>query len=324
MATGTAIQEICGAGAANHTEDPAHAEPDPTNGSLVKGIVLAGGTGTRLYPLTSATSKQLLAIYDKPMVYYPLSVLMLAGIRDILIISTPAVVPLMRRLFGDGKQLGLNLSYAEQKEPRGIAEAFLIGAGHIGNDSSALILGDNLFHGAGFSRVLQSTAESVAGCTLFGYHVADPERYGIAEVDEKGTLLSIDEKPRRPRSNQAITGLYFYDNDVVGLARELVPSARDELEITDINLAYLRQGRTELIRLSRGYTWMDCGTHDALLAAGQYVQVIEKRQGVRIACLEEIALRMGFIDAETCYQLGVGMRQSDYGRHLTEIAYSLD
>lgn len=290
----------------------------------MKGIILAGGTGSRLYPLTLATSKQLLAIYNKPMVYYPLSVLMLAGIRDILIISNPAVVPLMRGLLGDGSQLGLNLSYAEQPEPRGIAEAFLIGAGHIGDDSSALILGDNFFHGAGFWQVLQGAVRSAQGCTLFGYTVSDPEHYGIAEVDDKGALISIQEKPGQPRSNVAITGLYFYDSEVVGIARGLRPSERGELEITDVNREYLRQGRVDLVRLSRGYTWMDCGTHDALLAASQYVQVIEKRQGVRVACLEEIALRMGFIDADSCYQLGAGMPRSEYGRYITEIAYAPD
>ncbi len=290
----------------------------------MKGIILAGGTGTRLYPLTLATSKQLLAVYDKPMLYYPLSVLMLAGIRDILIISNPEVVPHMRHLLDDGSRLGLNISYAEQKEPNGIAEAFLIGAGHIGYDRSALILGDNLFHGAGFYNILQREARSDHGCTLFGYAVSDPERYGIAETDDAGRLVSIDEKPRQPRSNQAITGLYFYDNDVVDIAAGLSPSARGELEITDVNQEYLRQGRAAMVPLSRGYTWMDCGTHDALLAASQYVQVIQERQGVRVACLEEIALRMGFIDADACYELGAGMRQSDYGRYLTEIAYALD
>ncbi|MGW4461152.1 glucose-1-phosphate thymidylyltransferase RfbA [Micromonospora sp. NPDC004704] len=290
----------------------------------MKGIILAGGTGSRLYPLTLATSKQLLAVYNKPLVYYPLSALMLAGIRDIMIISTPSTVPLMRALLGDGSQLGLRISYATQEEPRGIAEAFVIGADHIGPDPVALILGDNLFHGAGFAQRLQQCVASLDGCTLFGYPVSDPSRYGIGEIDENGMLVSIEEKPLRPRSNSAITGLYFYDNEVVDIARRLTPSARGELEITDVNLEYLKQGRARLIRLSRGNTWFDCGTHDSLLAASQYVQVIEKRQGVRVACLEEIALRMGFIDAETCYQLGVGMRQSDYGQYLTQIAYALD
>lgn len=290
----------------------------------MKGIVLAGGSGTRLFPLTLATSKQLLAIYNKPMVYYPLSVLMLAGIREILVISTPTAVPMMRSLLGDGSALGLELSYAEQSEPRGIAEAFLIGADHIGDDDAALILGDNVFHGAGFPDLLRQSRETLDGCALFGYPVSDPERYGIGEVDAAGKLVSIEEKPLRPRSNSAITGLYFYDNEVVEIARGLSPSARGELEISDVNREYLKQGRAELVWLGRGYTWFDCGTHDSLLAASQYVQVIEKRQGVRVACLEEIALRMGFIDADACYQLGVDMRQSDYGRYLTEIAYALD
>ncbi|MFC4587105.1 glucose-1-phosphate thymidylyltransferase RfbA [Sphaerisporangium corydalis] len=290
----------------------------------MKGIVLAGGDGTRLFPLTLATSKQLLAIYNKPMVYYPLSVLMLAGIRDILIISTPSAVPIMRSLLGDGSKLGLNLSYAVQDEPRGIAEAFLIGADHIGGDSSALILGDNVFHGAGFPELLRRTRDTLDGCTLFGYSVADPERYGIGEVDAEGMLVSIEEKPARPRSNNAITGLYFYDEQAVEIARGLTPSARGELEITDLNLAYLRQGRAKLVELSGAFNWFDCGTHDSLLAASQFVQFIEKHQGERVGYLEEIALRMGFIDAEACYQLGAGMRQSNYGRYLTEIAYALD
>lgn len=290
----------------------------------MKGIVLAGGTGSRLSPLTLATSKQLLAVYNKPLVYYPLSVLMLAGVRDIMIISTPATAPLMRDLLGDGSQLGLRLSYAVQDEPRGIAEAFIIAADHIGSDTTALILGDNVFHGAGFSQLLHRSAATLDGCTLFGYPVSDPERYGIGEVDRAGMLVSIEEKPRRPRSNNAITGLYFYDHEVVEVARRLTPSTRGELEITDVNLEYLRQGRAKLIQLSRGYTWLDCGTHDSLLAASQYVQVIEKRQGVRVACLEEIALRMGFIDADACYRLGASMQESDYGRYLIEIAYALD
>ncbi|WP_344920161.1 glucose-1-phosphate thymidylyltransferase RfbA [Streptosporangium oxazolinicum] len=290
----------------------------------MKGIVLAGGNGTRLFPLTSVTSKQLLAVYNKPMAYYPLSVLMLAGVRDILIISTPSTVPVMRNLLGDGSQLGLNLSYAVQQEPRGIAEAFLIGADHIGDDSSALILGDNVFHGPGFAELLREARESLDGCTLFGYPVPDPDRYGIGEVDRAGRLVSIEEKPPRPRSNTAITGLYLYDNEVVEIARGLAPSPRGELEITDVNLEYLRRGRAKLIGLSRGHTWFDCGTHDSLLAAGQYVRFVEKYRGERVACLEEIALRMGFIDAEACYRLGAGMRHSTYGRHLTEIAYALD
>ncbi|WP_093262977.1 glucose-1-phosphate thymidylyltransferase RfbA [Thermostaphylospora chromogena] len=289
----------------------------------MKGIVLAGGNGTRLFPLTSATSKQLLAVYNKPMVYYPLSVLMSIGVRDILLISTPSTVPVLRDLLGDGSRLGLNLSYAVQAQPRGIAEAFLIGADHIGDDDTALILGDNVFHGAGLPELLRHAVETLDGCTLFGHPVSDPGRYGIGEVDTAGRLISIEEKPRHPRSDIAITGLYLYDNEVVDIARRLVPSPRGELEITDVNREYLRRGRARLVRLGHDHTWFDCGTPDSLLAAGQYVQFIEKYQGERVACLEEIALRMGFIDAETCYRLGSGMAQSDYGRYLTEIAYAL-
>jgi glucose-1-phosphate thymidylyltransferase len=288
----------------------------------MKGIVLAGGHGTRLYPLTLATSKQLLAVYDKPLVYYPLSVLMLAGIQDILVISTPASVPALQTLLGDGSRLGLDISYAAQPEPRGIAEAFLIGERHIDNQPSALILGDNVFHGAGFPQLLQDSRRSVDGCVLFGYPVSDPERYGIGEVDGAGALVSIEEKPLRPRSNDAITGLYFYDADVVEIARGLTPSDRGELEITDVNLEYLKQGRARLVRLGRGYTWLDAGTHDSLLAASQYVQVIEKRQGVRVACLEEIALRMGFIDADSCTRMGTAIN-NEYGRYLIEIAQTV-
>ncbi|WP_326645880.1 glucose-1-phosphate thymidylyltransferase RfbA [Streptosporangium sp. NBC_01755] len=289
----------------------------------MKGIVLAGGSGTRMYPLTLATSKQLLAIYDKPMVYYPLSVLMLAGMRDILVISTPSSLPALHNLLGDGSHLGLDISYAEQAEPRGIAEAFIIGADYIGNDQTALILGDNVFHGAGFPRILRACRTRLNGCTMFGYPVSDPERYGIGEVDGSGALVSIEEKPLRPRSNDAITGLYFYDNDVVEIARDLVPSPRGELEITDVNQTYLKQGRAHLVRLGRGFTWLDAGTHDSILAASQYVQVIEKRQGVRVACLEEIAVRMGYIDADACHRLGAEMKNSEYGQYLMEIAQSL-
>lgn len=286
----------------------------------MKGIVLAGGSGTRLHPITQAISKQLLPIYDKPMVYYPLSVLMLAGIRDILIISTPVDLPLFHRLLGDGGRLGLQLSYAEQPEPNGLAEAFVIGASFVGDDSVALVLGDNIFYGPGFSRTLQKCAASLDGCVLFGYQVNDPQRYGVGEVDAGGKLISIEEKPVTPRSNRAITGLYFYDNDVVKIARSLTPSARGELEITDVNAHYLRQERATLIDLGRGFAWLDTGTHDSLLEAGQFVQVLEHRQGVRIACLEEIALRMGFIDAGTCYSLGESMAKSGYGQYVMEVA----
>ncbi|WP_062333330.1 MULTISPECIES: glucose-1-phosphate thymidylyltransferase RfbA [Herbidospora] len=288
----------------------------------MKGIVLAGGSGTRMHPLTLATSKQLLAIYDKPMVYYPLSVLMLAGLREILVISTPDNLPLLRRLLRDGSHLGLEITYAEQPEPRGIAEAFVIGADHVGDDEVALILGDNFFHGAGFPRILRASRSRLNGCTMFGYPVSDPERYGIGEVDAEGVLVSIEEKPLRPRSNDAITGLYLYDNDVLEIVRDLVPSDRGELEITDVNKAYLKQGRAHLVRLGRGFTWLDAGTHDSILAAGQYVQTIEKRQGVRVACLEEIALRMGYIDTDACHRLGAEMKNSEYGRYLMEIAES--
>ncbi|MET7395835.1 glucose-1-phosphate thymidylyltransferase RfbA [Dactylosporangium sp. NPDC005572] len=289
----------------------------------MKGIVLAGGSGTRMYPSTLATSKQLLAVYNKPMIYYPLSVLMLAGIREILLISTPPGVAALRTLLGDGSALGLSLSYAEQAEPRGIAEAFLIGEGHIAGDDCALILGDNLLHGAGFPELLRTTREQLDGCTLFGYPVSDPQRYGVGEVDATGALVSIEEKPLRPRSDNAITGLYFYDRDVVDIARDITPSARGELEITDVNLAYLKQGRARLERLGRGFTWLDAGTHDSLLAASQYVQVIENRQGVRVACLEEIALRMGYIGVEDCYRRGADMRNSEYGQYLMVIAQSI-
>jgi len=288
----------------------------------VKGIVLAGGSGTRLHPITQAVSKQLLPVYDKPMIYYPLSVLMLAGIREVLVISTPHDLPMFRRLLGDGAQWGLELSYAEQAEPNGLAEAFIIGAEHIGTDDVALVLGDNIFYGHGFSGQLQQLTPGIDGCVLFGYPVRDPERYGVGEVDGAGMLVSIEEKPVQPRSNQAITGLYFYDNDVVEIARGLQPSPRGELEITDVNLHYLARGKARLVNLGRGFAWLDTGTHDSLLEAGQYVQVIEHRQGVRVACLEEIALRMGFIDADACLALGTAMAKSGYGQYVQEIAKS--
>ncbi|MBB0244946.1 glucose-1-phosphate thymidylyltransferase RfbA [Streptomyces alkaliphilus] len=290
----------------------------------MKGIVLAGGSGTRLFPLTSAMSKQLLPVYNKPMVYYPLSVLMLAGIRDILLISAPDAVPVMRSLLGDGSRLGLNLSYAVQEEPRGIAEALLIGADHIDGDASALVLGDNVFHGTGFPELLRRSRDRLDGCVLFGSPVPDPERYGIAEVDSTGRVVSLEEKPRQPRSHTAITGLYLYDHEAVDIARGITPSPRGELEITDVNLEYLRRGRVTLTELGRGSAWFDCGTHDSLLAAGQYVQYVEQYEGESVACLEEVALRMGFIDVDACHRLGAGMRQSTYGRHLTRIARTPD
>ncbi|QFG24770.1 glucose-1-phosphate thymidylyltransferase RfbA [Actinomadura sp. WMMB 499] len=289
----------------------------------MKGVILAGGSGSRLQPATLVVSKQLLPVSDKPMIYYPLSVLMLAGIRDILIISTPDHLPLFRRLLGDGSRLGLRIDYAAQAEPRGLADAFLVGADHIGDDSVALVLGDNIFHGYSFSELLETAVADVQGCVLFGYPVTDPERYGVGEVDAAGRLLSIEEKPSRPRSNRAITGLYFYDNDVVDIARSLAPSPRGELEITDVNLAYLARGQATLVDLGRGFVWLDAGTPEALLAAGQYVRTIEERQGVRIACIEEIALRKGFIDADTCHRLGAEIANSSYGQYVMAIAKEL-
>ncbi|WP_405582891.1 glucose-1-phosphate thymidylyltransferase RfbA [Streptomyces sp. NBC_01092] len=286
----------------------------------MKGIILAGGHGTRLQPITLGMSKQLLPVYDKPMIYYPLSVLMLAGITDIQIISAPRDLGGFQRLLGDGSDYGLNLTYAEQDEPRGLADAFVIGADHIGDDSVALVLGDNIFHGPGFSGILQDAVVDVDGCVLFGYPVRDPERYGVGEVDGAGNLVSLEEKPARPKSNLAITGLYFYDNDVVDIAKNLRPSARGELEITDVNRVYLERGKAGLISLGRGFAWLDTGTHDALTEAGQYVQILEHRQGVRIACIEEIAWRMGFIDREACHRLGALLAKSSYGRYVMEIA----
>ncbi|ONI82523.1 glucose-1-phosphate thymidylyltransferase [Saccharothrix sp. ALI-22-I] len=286
----------------------------------MKGIVLAGGSGTRLHPITQAVSKQLLPVYDKPMVYYPLSVLMLAGVREVLLISTPVDLPLFRRLLGDGSQFGLSISYAEQAEPNGLAEAFVIGADFIGDDDVSLVLGDNIFYGQGFSKLLQHNAATLDGCVLFGYPVKDPERYGVGEVDGDGRLISIEEKPERPKSNKAITGLYFYDNEVVDIAKSLKPSPRGELEITDVNLAYLRDNRAHLVDLGRGFAWLDTGTHDSMLEAAQFVQVLEHRQGVRIACLEEIALRMGFISAEECYALGAKLAKSGYGQYVMNVA----
>jgi len=288
----------------------------------VKGIILAGGSGTRLHPITRVVSKQLLPVYDKPMVYYPLSVLMLAGIREILVISTPADLPLFRRLLGTGDELGLDICYAEQPQPNGLAEAFVIGRDHVGSDAVALVLGDNIFYGHGLAELLQREARSVDGCTLFGYEVGDAQRYGVAEADAAGRLLSIEEKPARPRSSTAVTGLYFYDSDVVDIAASLTPSARGELEITDVNRAYLDKGSARLVRLGRGMAWLDTGTHDSLIEAGQFVQVLEHRQGVRIACLEEIALRMGYIDAAQACRLGAALGKSGYGQYVMEVARS--
>ncbi len=286
----------------------------------MKGIVLAGGTGTRLHPATIAVSKQLMPVYDKPMIYYPLSTLMLAGIQEILIISTPRDLPAFRSLFGNGAQLGLRIDYAQQERPRGIAEALVLGADHIGDDDVALILGDNIFHGHGLSETLQEHCRAPQGCVLFGYGVSDPHRYGVGEADEHGRLVSLEEKPARPRTNRAITGLYVYDNDVVEIAAGVRPSGRGELEITDVNRVYLDRGRARLVDLGRGFAWLDTGTHDSLLQAGQYVQALEHRQGVRIACLEEIALRMGFIDSEQCAHLGGRFTGTGYGHYVQNVA----
>jgi len=286
----------------------------------MKGIVLAGGSGTRLHPITQAVSKQLLPVYDKPMIYYPLSVLMLAGIRDVLVITTPQDMPTFQRLLGSGNQWGIEISYAEQPQPNGLAEAFIIGESFIGDDDAALVLGDNIFFGADFAAVMHEYVLNMDGAVLFGYPVKDPERYGVGEVDDSGMLISIEEKPAKAKSNRAITGLYFYDNDVVEIAKSLTPSARGELEITDVNLTYLRQGRARLLDLGRGFAWLDTGTHDSLLEAGQFVQVLEHRTGVRIACLEEIALDKGFISADDCYALGRKLAKSGYGDYVMDVA----
>ncbi|WP_031470143.1 glucose-1-phosphate thymidylyltransferase RfbA [Sciscionella sediminilitoris] len=289
----------------------------------MKGIVLAGGTGTRLHPITLPVSKQLLPVGNKPMIYYPISVLMVAGVQDILLITRPADVPMFRTLLGDGTHLGLNISYAEQPHPRGIAEALIIGADHIGQEHCALVLGDNIFHGTRFGRLLQSETRTMDGCTLFGYRVPDPERYGVGVTDEDGRLIAIEEKPSSPRSDLAITGLYLYDNEAVDIAKNIRPSARGELEITDVNRIYLQRDRAKLVDLGRGFAWLDTGTPESLLQAGQYVSMLEERQGVQIACLEELALRMGFIDAESCHRLGERMAGSGYGRYLMSIAREL-
>ncbi len=284
-----------------------------------KGIILAGGAGTRLYPATSIICKQLLPVYDKPMIYYPLSTLMLAGIREILIISTPEATPLFERLLGDGHALGLKLSYQVQAQPNGLAQAFVLGADFIGEDPVCLILGDNIFYGQGFGRMLQEATAST-GATVFGYYVRDPERFGVVDFDAAGRAVSIEEKPAKPKSNYAVTGLYFYDNDVVRIARELKPSARGEYEITDVNKAYLAQGRLNVKLLGRGFAWLDTGTHDALQDAASYVRTIQERQGLKIACIEEIAWRMGFIDKAQMLAAAERTRKSTYGEYIFDIA----
>jgi glucose-1-phosphate thymidylyltransferase len=285
----------------------------------VKGIVLAGGTGSRLHPLTLAVSKQLLPIYDKPLIFYPISALMLAGIRDILIITTPEDQASFRRLLGDGSEFGLRLSYAIQAAPNGIAEAFLIGEEFLAGDGAALVLGDNLFFGAGFAEMLSAAATRETGATVFGYAVSDPERYGIVEFDDQMRALSIEEKPVRPKSKWAVTGLYFYDRDIVPVARSVRPSARGELEITSVNQAYLERGDLHVERMGRGFAWLDTGTHESLLEASHFVQTVEHRQGLKIACLEEIAYHSGWLERDAVRRRGEAMSKTGYGRYLLEI-----
>ncbi|HXC04793.1 MAG TPA: glucose-1-phosphate thymidylyltransferase RfbA [Bacteroidia bacterium] len=284
----------------------------------MKGIILAGGSGTRLHPLTLAVSKQLMPIYNKPMIYYPLSVLMMAGIREILIISTPHDLPSFERLLGDGKNLGCSFSYAVQEVPNGLAQAFVIGEQFIGNDSVALILGDNIFYGAGLGRLLQHHQKPDGG-VVFAYHVSDPERYGVVEFDKEGKAVSIEEKPQKPKSNYAVPGLYFYDNTVIRVAKDLKPSARGEYEITDVNKHYLQEGKLKVGILDRGTAWLDTGTFDSLMQAGQFVQVIEERQGLGIGCIEEVAFRMGFIDAPQLKKIAEPLMKSGYGKYLNKL-----
>ena len=289
----------------------------------MKGIILAGGAGTRLYPLTKAISKQIMPVYDKPMIYYPLSILMLAGIQDILIISTPRDLPVFKELLGTGQQLGLRMSYAVQEQPRGLADAFIIGAEFIGDDSVALILGDNIFYGQSFSRVLREVASREKGATIFGYYVRDPREYGVVEFDGKGMAVSIEEKPEHPKSNYAVPALYFYDNDVVEIARNVKPSARGEIEITSINNEYLRRGTLRVETLGRGFAWLDTGNHDSLLDAADFVAAFQKRQGLYISCIEEIAFKRGFITKEQLLELAEPLMKTAYGQYMVEVANGL-
>ena len=289
----------------------------------MKGIILAGGSGTRLYPITKPICKQLLPIYDKPMIYYPMSTLMLAGIKDILIISTETDTPCFQRLFGDGNYLGLNISYAVQKAPNGLAEAFIIGDKFVGNDKVALVLGDNIFYGRGFTQTLEDAAKNEEGAVIFGYYVKDPTAYGVVEFNSDGQAISIEEKPKQPKSNYAVPGLYFYDNDVIEISKNIKPSARGELEITSVNDEYLKRGKLKVEVFGRGMAWLDTGTHDSLLEASNFVDTIQKRQGLYVACLEEIAYRKGYITVDKLIELAQPMLKTEYGKYLTDVANGL-